>query len=1124
MQNDYVRFTEPMIELYTSRAIVRRVDSNAPLDAVVRRALVGLADTDYVLVAGSVCSGKRTIAAAIAKTFGFDILDFDAAIREAEAAAAAEHRIPAGSSEDRTEHAVINGGASRSSIFSASLAVSFARKAMAGRSAAAVRRSEPQSAKTAGLALVRQLLQKLCGNRRVLLIGYPKALWQLFRLMDDIGTAQALMLIDTAPEVCVERALRQGRARDDIKGRMASFKVLESAVIEHFATTGKLWRVAGSAPVRLVEHDAARWFRPARVICVLGGPGHRTKQHAKALATEFGFRPICLAELFKAEIRSQSGVAQMIAALIRQSLPIPDDVTLDVLAAEAQAHRGQTLVIEGFPRTLEQAQMLQKRLGDPEVVFLLEGTAECMHRRLAEAAEAERCGTLRLQLAVRSANAFGQLIRPVASYYSTLGRLVAIDADGSSSAAYRVLRNRFKVVELIFVLGGPCSGKRTLSQLVSDRIGLVSLAVSNLLRSEVASLSALGRAIDHHVRTQTRIPPAILVTLIEAAISATTESVLLLADFPRDIADVNELRSRAKISERALFLDCSPATLHARLQAQSAAPAEIQTRLSAFRRDMMPVVKHLMELGCLAVIRADNAPEVVFSALLPRFKPCGPIAVLGARRVGKKTLALGLHNRLGWKVIDMAQCIRQEVRLGLYLGTMISSALSANVQIPPAAILAVLRKALFLCETERCILLDFPRHVDHAVHVQSHLELTAALFLDAPSDIVFARQDFPSAPQMDRNEFALAAEYMRTLTFLQKCAKVHRIDAAGSEEDVLLQSLAVVHGTQAHADTASSIDEGDAAAEPALTCWPLSEAKIEIVCVTGPAGVGCSLHAGRISLGLAYHLIAVDEPTKLTTTGHGRRGSAASVGAKDAEKAAKECMVRVQLGAAAGSTRFVLDGFPCTRDELCELESEILAMKTARLRGIIWLRASVEAVRSRAGGRRGQFSEAAFVAAEAQRKLLANHCSAVQHRFMEVDAESSEDRTWRHLLTLLSPPVTIVVVGGSDAAQHRLLAAMPWNSDGLTLNVRELVKAATFGSNAESAATIRRRVEAGQAISSELVVELIKDAVLSGLRPKASRLLLQVGPRMTHVAFRTVRSRGDSPYRSVGAGVPSKFC
>jgi hypothetical protein len=100
---------------------------------------------------------------------------------------------------------------------------------------------------------------------------------------------------------------------------------------------------------------------------------------------------------------------------------------------------------------------------------------------------------------------------------------------------------------------------------------------------------------------------------------------------------------------------------------------------------------------------------------------------------------------------------------------------------------------------------------------------------------------------------------------------------------------------------------------------------------------------------------------------------------------------------------------------------------------------------------------------------------------------------------------------------------MPWNSDGLTLNVRELVKAATFGSNAESAATIRRRVEAGQAISSELVVELIKDAVLSGLRPKASRLLLQVGPRMTHVAFRTVRSRGDSPYRSVGAGVPSKF-
>jgi hypothetical protein len=203
-------------------------------------------------------------------------------------------------------------------------------------------------------------------------------------------------------------------------------------------------------------------------------------------------------------------------------------------------------------------------------------------------------------------------------------------------------------------------------------------------------------------------------------------------------------------------------------------------------------------------------------------------------------------------------------------------------------------------------------------------------------------------------------------------------------------------------------------------------------------------------------------------------------------------MLQIRAAMAAGCTRFIVDGFPRTREQLAELESEVHAARIGRLRGVIWLRASMQAVCTRASGRGIRFSETEFRAAEEQRSLLQGHFSAKPDRFVEVDAEVSEDHTWRQLLMLLTPPVTIAVIGGSDSAQHRFLAAMPLRDDAMTLNVRELVKAATFDSHSELAMKIRLQVEDDRPIPCELLVELICCAVFSGLRSKASWLLLQV--------------------------------
>jgi hypothetical protein len=87
---------------------------------------------------------------------------------------------------------------------------------------------------------------------------------------------------------------------------------------------------------------------------------------------------------------------------------------------------------------------------------------------------------------------------------------------------------------VIFVLGGPGSGKGTNCARIVDAFGYVHLSAGDLLRAERKSGSDLGEMIEKHIREGSIVPAEVTVRLLRQAMEQSGESKFLIDGFPRN--------------------------------------------------------------------------------------------------------------------------------------------------------------------------------------------------------------------------------------------------------------------------------------------------------------------------------------------------------------------------------------------------------------------------------------------------------------------------------------------------------------------------------------------------------------------------------------------------------------
>ena len=98
-------------------------------------------------------------------------------------------------------------------------------------------------------------------------------------------------------------------------------------------------------------------------IIMLGAPGAGKGTQAKMIAGKYGVPHISTGDIFRANIKNGTQLGMEAKQYMDKGLLVPDELTVKILLDRvAQDDCGNGYVLDGFPRTIPQAQVLDKAL------------------------------------------------------------------------------------------------------------------------------------------------------------------------------------------------------------------------------------------------------------------------------------------------------------------------------------------------------------------------------------------------------------------------------------------------------------------------------------------------------------------------------------------------------------------------------------------------------------------------------------------------------------------------------------------------------------------------------------------------------------------------------------------
>lgn len=180
----------------------------------------------------------------------------------------------------------------------------------------------------------------------------------------------------------------------------------------------------------------------------------------------------------------------------------------------------------------------------------------------------------------------------------------------------------------VLLLGPPGSGKGTQGSALARRFGLRHIATGDLLRTEIADGSDLGRQVTGYLERGELVPDELIIDLVlPLVLDAAAAEGYLLDGFPRSVEQAE--RVRAMVTElgaqadAAIYLDVPHDVLIKRMldrattegRVDDTAPV-IENRLQVFEDDTRPLVDYYRQRGLLHVVDATQDPASVTAQIV----------------------------------------------------------------------------------------------------------------------------------------------------------------------------------------------------------------------------------------------------------------------------------------------------------------------------------------------------------------------------------------------------------------------------------------------------------------------------------------------------------------------------
>jgi adenylate kinase len=171
-------------------------------------------------------------------------------------------------------------------------------------------------------------------------------------------------------------------------------------------------------------------------LLVLGPQGAGKGTQAKHISSEYGVPHISTGDMFRAAQAEGTDFGKRVGEIMEAGQLVPDELTIAMIQDRlSQADAAKGFVLDGFPRTLAQAEALDEMLGEigralDAILFFDVPDSVGMERALKRAESEGRADDTPEAIAKRL-ELYHQETEPIVEYYRATGKLVPLHADRS---------------------------------------------------------------------------------------------------------------------------------------------------------------------------------------------------------------------------------------------------------------------------------------------------------------------------------------------------------------------------------------------------------------------------------------------------------------------------------------------------------------------------------------------------------------------------------------------------------------------------------------------------------------------------------------------------------------------
>ncbi|XP_077161241.1 adenylate kinase isoenzyme 1 isoform X2 [Paroedura picta] len=189
--------------------------------------------------------------------------------------------------------------------------------------------------------------------------------------------------------------------------------------------------------------------------------------------------------------------------------------------------------------------------------------------------------------------------------------------DSTIKASKEKLKNH----KIIFVVGGPGSGKGTQCERIVQKYGYTHLSTGDLLRAEVGSGSERGKKLSAIMEKGELVPLDTVLDMLRDAMVAKADvsKGYLIDGYPREVKQGEEFEKKIAAPTLLLYVDAGKDTMVKRLLKRGETSGRvddneetIKKRLETYYKATEPVIAFYEKRGIVRKLNAEGSVDDVF--------------------------------------------------------------------------------------------------------------------------------------------------------------------------------------------------------------------------------------------------------------------------------------------------------------------------------------------------------------------------------------------------------------------------------------------------------------------------------------------------------------------------------